>query len=186
MVDFYPSTNRMTSYNMFPLSSHNTYDEVILRDEFHNFLFGNKYNPPRGVYVTLKRANTKQLCSCINPQTLEKSKGCKNCSKEGYVFYDEIVKTYYSQTATRQFDPQAQEVLADISILNPDVRKYYFEYTIKPTDKDLIVMLKTDDAGNLIRPVIRQHIFNITRVLDLRDINGRVAYYECHTEKEEV
>jgi len=184
MVNFYPNTTTTVQSSMFPQGS--TQGEIVLRDEFHRFIFGDADNPPRGNWIILRRANTTQLCSCINPQTLEKSAGCTKCSKEGYVFYDEIFKTYYSQTMVRQFDPRSQEVLADISILNPDIRKYYFEYTVRPSDKDLIVVLRHDDEGNLVRPIIKESIYDITRVVDPRDINGRIAYYECHTEKEEI
>jgi len=158
--------------------------EIDLRKEFHDLLFGNSYMPQRGHWVVYRRFNLNSVQDGydevykVGPSIndLEKTEP----RKPFYNYTDELVMT-------RQ-DPLLNPILAEsqmpAGILKSGQYIFYFEYDFKPTENDQIFDIDWDDMR--IKPpdsiLNGKYLkkYNIKEVFPYRADGGLTQYWICY------
>ena len=175
-----------------------TSNELNLRQEFKELIDGTGCDPQRGHWVLLRRMNTQQRCSCWNEQGEgdlqikidkrkydEPDKDCDICGGSGWLYAEELHKVRRRITTP----PPGQGGLLDqteFAIMNVPYIIYYFKNYVNPTEKDRIVEIDNDEDGSPIKPYVKRSIYNITLAEPFRDLNGRIEYWRCAVNKEEL
>lgn len=156
--------------------------EIDLRQEFHDLLFGTSSMPQRGHWICYRRFDFTQKVDGYDE--------VYKVGPEPQTEYDTRIPMYkYTDqlVMTRQ-DPIINPELAE-SHLSPGLMKngqyiFYFEYNFKPTENDQIFDLDWDDMR--IRPTnsilngkyLKK--YNIKEVFPYRGDGGRIEYWICY------
>ena len=155
--------------------------EINLREEFHNLLFGTSSMPQRGHWIVYRRFDTSQYIDGyddvyhVGPQI------------SGSIPRTPIHPYTDSFVMTRQdpiVSPEMAESYMPAGVLKTGQYIFYFEYDIKPSENDQIYDIDWDDMrqkppSNLLNNRYLKK-YNIKEVFPYRGDGGRIEYWICY------
>lgn len=155
--------------------------EINLREEFHNLLFGTSSMPQRGHWIVYRRFDTSQYIDGydevyhVGPQA------------SGSTPRDPIHPYTDTFVMTRQdpiVSPEMAESYMPAGVLKTGQYIFYFEYDVRPSENDQIYDIDWDDMrikppSNLLNNRYLKK-YNIKEVFPYRGDGGRIEYWICH------
>lgn len=160
-------------YNLYPTTVSGK--ELDLRVELHRLLYGAADEEAKGRVGLLRRirldANGEPIrCACRSSLTDEPDKDyyCRFCLGVGY-FWDELKIVYYrNDDSFRKREGKNQEYEGD---------DFFVGHQQVITPRDFIVVVKLDEDGQPVVPVVRESVFRILSADPFRADNGRIEFY---------
>ena len=185
MADLFPnlldSRDSRTSSDISLFGTYEAVDAGIdLRKEMHNILYGTGGRTQKGHWVILRRYDTTKTTEFYNEVTKESVGGPK------HPYSDELILTRcitYSQMQPGEYE-------ATPGIIRAPSRVYYFEYTVNPTEDDVIFEFSWDNhnimprLSQLSEPYLQR--WNIKLVDPHRCDRGRIEFYKAHVVKDDI
>ena len=164
--------------------------EVDMRQEFINTMSGSFPEIAKGQYGLLRRmrrTTTGKLipCSCVDEITREPDKDiwCAICGGIGALWDEEYILFYKTiEGVDRTIGLSVDQI--DPATLTGDIVVYYCRYDVILDEKDYIVEVSLDSAGDVVTPIVRTKISRISKVWEYRSDNGRVEYKKVYTYKD--
>lgn len=132
-----------------------------------------------GHILALRQAVPGGLCSCIDPVTGHIVSECKDCNGTGNLFADQLGKGRLylprPEIGNEQDSPLGFTASpGPVAIIEPE---------ISPKRNDYLLELVLDSNGDLIRPPKIQRVYDVQNVYTLRDIDGKIAFYQIKLEE---
>lgn len=144
-----------------------------IRELLDSLIF--KSTPRHCEYILYRRFDTSQLTEYWDAEKEEAIGGYK------HPYTDSLILARTSWYA-RGSDQEELEAIG----LNANAEPYaHLRYDANPKREDIIFMLREQPASaTMVDSVIIQAQYNITRVVNYKDIDGRVEYYTCLLKEE--
>lgn len=162
--------------------------EISIRQELLNTLNGSMQEiakAEQGIWRKMRQdANGKLInCPCVDAITGEPDRDyyCPVCLNEKYLF-DELLIQFYRVQHTS--DKGLKSV--DVGLVNTMDCVFYIQSDINISDSDKIIQINLDDEGNLVKPIKRIQVWQLTEVVKLRLDNGRVEFRKAFARIEDV
>lgn len=122
-----------------------------------------------GYPIILGRVIDNRKCPCITEKG-EPNFDCKKCNGTGRIFSKKIVKVCNQFT----YDEQQRSFWGE---LTESQRIFFMDSTSTPTINDIIILVKLNNEGKIIRPIVVEEKYNIVAVKPYRGPNGILVYY---------
>ena len=154
--------------------------EIDLRDEMDNILFGENDGPRHGNLILIRNMRrdadgypTRCVCSS-NQTTVEADPDCSYCLGEGYLWDENWAWTFWMYAGAdsgfvRYIRMPPGEIKADYKI-------FFFRYNTNIANGDKIVEVILDDEGDVALPYVREAIYKPQTLAKRRLDNGRAEY----------
>ena len=158
-----------------PYNSSASAQEIDLRAELHQTLYGSTREIPKGKIGLLRvmrrdTDNNPIRCSCRNRLTDEPERDsfCRYCHGHGY-FWDEHKIVYYkNDDSFRKREGRVQEYPGDL---------FYLEYSETVAPGDFLIEISLDSDGVPVQPIERQKEYAIISADHFRADRGRVEFW---------
>lgn len=186
-MSIWPTRQNREGRSLYPTQGYR--HEIDLRQKFFDLIDGTASSPQRGHWILLRRMDTRQRCSCwkgTDSKYYEPDANCKICQGEGWVYAEEL-HNVRRRVVTPPPGAAGMEGQAEFAIMAVPYVVYYFKYHVRPTERDKIIEIDTDEVtGKPIRPFVRREVYNVTFSEPFRDQNGKIEYWRCAVKKEEL
>lgn len=191
--ELFPSTYPLLT-NRSMWTSLNAGSEIDLRVEFHDILYGNGVEIPKGIPVILRRmrydANEELVrCPCVSDITNEPDEDvpCHHCWGEGFIWDEEWLVTYKVVIGGARGSSLAKQLETHpAGTLKTSICFFYFKYDTNLTNYDKIIEVKLDEEGCIVAPYKRIHKYGISTAESLRSDSGRIEYWRVACVEERV
>lgn len=162
-------------------SSSSSLNEINLREEFHDLLFGSSSEPQRGHWVVYRRFNlASKVANYDDVYSVGPDVAHGETRRPLYNYTDTLVMTRHDPV----FSPELAEASMPAGILKGGQSIFYFEYTVRPSENDQIFDIDWSDHrvtppstilnGNYLKK------YNIKEVFDYRGDGGNIEYWICY------
>lgn len=156
-----------------------------LRTEFNRLIDGHGSFDGIGVFMVL-RSMTDVFCDCYDPAQ-GSGTNCKFCLGESYKWTESYVHGYFTQTFGRSITGIREEfILRGPGYFDHGKALIYLKFDANPKAGDAIFRIRLNTEGAIYYPIDRIEKWKITAVEDKRYDRGRIAYFICLCEREEV
>jgi len=166
-------------------SSFTTVTDVDLRTTFHEMLYGNDLERPRGTIVVLQKiVRDTDGMPIKSPYTYKVTGEGKhedrgpNTTRTGYLCDESLIRTQFRPASRMIMDEKTSEFGKQV----PTRDVCFFSYKDPIKEQDVIIFVNTDDDGNPTSPVTVESEVTITKVYPKRADNGRIEYYAALVE----
>lgn len=129
-----------------------------------------------GHWLLLRKAVLNKPCACMNRGTILES--CGRCNGTGHEYVDHLIRG----RRTKMID--SVQMTTDLGLVATPRWHFYLPSNTQPNHKDWLIEIElsaTDQEP--IVPIKAETYYNITDVESMRDINGKLAYWDVQTEK---
>ena len=184
----------MSAYNFYPKTG--SFD---LREEIHGILHGDELGDGVGRSILIRRIKD-QTCVCFDKSKGSTNPGCRYCLGEGYMWTETLNFGYLGRNLGSVLGSSTvisnQNALANFGTSDDGKALAYFEYDVFPNYErylrpdhptcDKLFELKVDDNGNLVQPIIRVAKWKMRSVTPHQGDRGRIEFFECGLDKENL
>ena len=182
--------------------SHQYYPEMQqfdVRDELDKLLLGCYENAPIAQSVLIRRIQDTR-CPCWDAGSGSPNSHCAFCQGEGYKWTEDIQLTYMARNFGGVMNPSTvisrQNEVTDYGLTDESRALAYLRYTafphyeryLRPDNPtfDKLYELKVEDNGQVSYPWVRAAKWQIRSVTAHHGDWGRVEFFECGLQKENV
>ena len=170
--------------------------EADLRLELRNMFYGSAQEIAKSHQVLLRRmrrdANNALIsCPCVDPITKEPDIDirCEFCAGEGFFWDEELVACRSVEIGSSNSKLVLQNEHVQPGVISPDLRVFYFEYTVNPSWYDRIIEMKYNLDGTLMTTCganCRHKIYKPQTVRALKSDNGRVEFFAVYCSQKDA
>lgn len=166
-------------------------NEIDLRKEFDEFIYGDEQNIPHGHLCLIRhmRRNSEGrpvYCTCMDNQIArEPDPDCSYCLGEGYL-WDEQWHMCYSYFGSPQGGLFRRQIKMPPGMIRVDYKIYYFRYDTNLKYGDKIIEVKLDENGDPEIPYVREVIHKPQTIYKARSDHGRLEFITAYCREEDA
>ena len=167
------------SFNEVPLDISK---DISVRANVDAIIYGTKDEAPRGIFAVLQTVLRDEKGSPIkSPFTYKLTGEGKNdnrgphTTRTGYLCNEKLIRAIYKPATLMRADA----TMSAIGMVAPEKDIFILSWRDEIKAQDVIVLIKTDDNGNIINPVTIEKEFIVSLVYPKKLDNGRVEFYTC-------
>jgi len=135
-----------------------------------------------GHWLAIRQIVPGYACPCVRTVSEGPSENCRICHGDGKMYVDHIVKGRV-YTAKPQLGSETHVPIGLTYIHGPTI--IVEPGTVTPKEADYVLALVIDYATNEpIRPYEVRGVFKIVNVSEMRDIHGKIAFFQISAEAE--
>lgn len=156
--------------------------DISIRANVDAIIYGTNGEQPRGIFAVLQSVLRDDNNSPITSPFTYKSTGegkdgnrGPNTTRTGYLCNEKLIRTIYRPASLLRND----ESMSDMGVFAPDRDIFYLSSKDEIYEQDVIVLINTDEDGNIINPVTAIEEYTVTQVYPKRLDTGRIEYYVC-------
>jgi len=155
---------------MKTFSSQPTYNEIDLRQEFVNLLYGTGGLTPKGRWIVYRQSQLANRSQWWDEERKE--------SIGGPPFeYDDYLIRARKSSLTSGNDEEVQEVMAKI---DKPIVVFYLDYRMNPKKEDYILTIKEKESATTPSTFTVDAQYDILLVQDCEDQFARTEYFKCY------
>ncbi len=180
--------NNVYNFISLPFTTGKNNTEINLRNELFATFFGSAIETPKaqkGLLRKIKFDNKGKplLCPCVDKTTKEQDRDyyCPICLSERYIFNEMFLDFYKVQHSSDN-----SLISKPYGLDNVHTGIIYTLYNANIGDYDKIVEVNLDLEGNLIYPLQRTDIWQITEIVPLRLDDAKMQFLKIYARHEDV
>jgi hypothetical protein len=141
-----------------------------------------KFIEDYGYWMAVRHAVPGAKCPCIHGESEGPDDNCRICHGSGDMFVDHLVRG-------RKYTPRPEigsEQRTPVGYVNIHAPMYQIESgVVRPHTTDYVMELVLDrNTGQPVRPYEIRVMYKIAHVDEMRDIQGKIAFFQIKTEEE--
>lgn len=167
--------------------------EPDMREEFRRTIEGYYPEIAKGQPALLRimrlDADDKTIaCSCVDSITREpdKDRFCPVCMGSGKIWDETEVSLYKTNIDSAGSPAALLDQQTSAGLLNIPLVVFYIKYSEAITKEDCVVLVRLDNAGDMVVPTRRTAIYRINQAWDYRADNGKLEYWKVFAHEESV
>lgn len=170
------------------VSNSNVGKEISIRDEFLSTIFGSSKEIAKSYRCLLRRmkltsSGKPEKCPCVDRITNEQDRDyyCPVCMGERYIWSEQLINVYKVQHVDD--NSMSSEKTGNV---NMNFAVFYLPYNIDVNLQDKIIEIRLDVEGEIVNPIKRAQIWQLTEVVNLRLDTGRLEFIKLFARIEDV
>lgn len=166
--------------------------EANMRQELINLLDGKYPEIAKAHYVILRRMNRDANdglvpCSCVSELgEPDKDNWCPSCWGHGYLWTEEWIKTFSRLESNVDSTNSFLNRILPPGIFSVPAMIFYAKWDANIRRNDRIIEVSLDNAGSIVEPIVRRHIYKVVYPYLYRADNGKAEYFKIFTHEEDM